>query len=66
MGIGPDVMKEGDIIAILFSGRVPYPLKAVDRGCRLVGKSYISQLMNGEAILTWKDRGSKRKAFDLV
>ncbi|KAF2844336.1 hypothetical protein T440DRAFT_473471 [Plenodomus tracheiphilus IPT5] len=65
MGIGPDAMKEGDTIAILFGGRVPYLLKAVSRRYKVVGECYISELMDGEAILTWKDQGSRRKVFDL-
>lgn len=66
MGVGPDAIREGDIIVILFGGRVPYLLRAVDQGYRLVGECYISEVMEGEAILTWRDQGSKRKVFDLV
>jgi hypothetical protein len=66
MGIGPDAMKEGDIIAILFGGSVPYVVRTVDQNHKLVGECYVVGLMNGEAMSTWKDEGSKRKVFDLL
>ncbi|EAT90238.2 hypothetical protein SNOG_02026 [Parastagonospora nodorum SN15] len=66
MGVGPDGMKEGDAIGILFGGRVPYVLRPVDNGFRFVGECYVSGLMNGEAVQTWKDEGSKKHVFELV
>jgi hypothetical protein len=66
MGIGPDAMKEGDTIAILFGGSVPYVVRTVDQNHKLVGECYVVGLMSGEAVLTWKDEGSKRKVFDLL
>jgi len=66
MGIGPDAMKEGDTIAILFGGSVPYVVRTVDQNHKLVGECYVVGSMSGEAVLTWKDEGSKRKVFDLL
>ncbi|KAH3954369.1 hypothetical protein HBI56_046650 [Parastagonospora nodorum] len=66
MGVGPDGMNEGDVIGILFGGRVPYVLRPVDDGFRFVGECYVSGLMNGEAVQTWKDEGSKKHVFELV
>jgi hypothetical protein len=66
MGVGPDAMKEGDIIGILFGGRVPYVLRPVDDGFRFLGECYVSGLMNGEAVETWKEEGSKKYIFELV
>ena len=66
MGIGPDAMKEGDIIAILFGGSVPYVVRTMDQNHKLVGECYVVGLINGEAMSTWKDEGSKRKVFDLL
>jgi len=65
MGVGPDGMKEGDIIGILFGGRVPYVLRPVGDGFRFVGECYVSGLMNGEAVQTWK-KGSKKYIFELL
>jgi hypothetical protein len=66
MGIGPDAMNEGDIIGVLFGGRVPYLLRAVDTGFKFVGECYVPGLMNGEAVQAWRDEGSKRSIFELV
>jgi hypothetical protein len=66
MGIGPDTMNAGDIIGVLFGGRVPYLLRAVDTGFEFIGECYVPGLMNGEAVQTWKDEGSKRSFFELV
>ena len=66
MGIGPDAMKEGDIIAILFGGSVPYVVRTVGQNHKLVGECYVVGLMNEEAMSTWRDEGSKRKIFDLL
>ncbi|KAF2124673.1 hypothetical protein P153DRAFT_325963 [Dothidotthia symphoricarpi CBS 119687] len=66
MGIGPDAMKQGDVIVVLFGGRVPYLLRALDTGYRFLGECYVPGLMDGEAVRTWKDEGSKRVFFELV
>jgi hypothetical protein len=66
MGIGPDVMNEGDIIVILFGGRVPYILRPVDNGFKFIGECYVPGLMNSEAVQTWRDEGSKKGIFELV
>ncbi|KAG9187586.1 hypothetical protein G6011_05457 [Alternaria panax] len=66
MGIGPDAMKEGDVVAILIGGRVPYVVQPVGRGHMLVGECYVAGLMDGEELSKWKDEGGKRKVFNLV
>jgi hypothetical protein len=66
MGIGPNTMKEGDVIVILFGGRVPYLLRVVDTGYKFLGECYVLGLMDGEAVRIWKDQGSKRSSFELV
>jgi hypothetical protein len=65
MGIGPDAMHEGDMIAILFGGKVPYLVRAVNSGYRFVGECYVPGLMDGEAVQAWKDEGSRRRVFEL-
>jgi hypothetical protein len=66
VGIGPDAMKEGDIVAILFGERVPYVLRSVQTGYRFIGECYVPGLMDGEAVSKWKEGGSKRIVFQLV
>jgi len=66
IGIGPDTMNEGDVITILFGGRVPYLLQPVGASYKFLGECYVPGLMGGEAVQRWKDEGSKRNFFDLV
>ncbi|RYP64543.1 hypothetical protein DL769_006620 [Monosporascus sp. CRB-8-3] len=56
LGIGPAGTREGDEIAVMFGGGVPYVLRKRegDVGYLFVGESYIHGLMNGEAIGAWK------------
>ncbi|KAF2147455.1 uncharacterized protein K452DRAFT_331025 [Aplosporella prunicola CBS 121167] len=50
MGVGPKHMREGDIVAILLGGRVPYLLRP--RGGRfvLIGECMVAGVMSGEVI----------------
>ncbi|KAI8939245.1 hypothetical protein NX059_005071 [Plenodomus lindquistii] len=66
MGIGPNTMKEGDILVILFGGRVPYLLRASNDAYRFLGECYVPGMMNGEEVQKWRDDGSKRTFFELV
>jgi hypothetical protein len=66
IGIGPDTMKDGDVIVILFGGKVPYLVRPVDTGYKFLGECYVPGLMDGEAIEPWKQQGSKRETFELV
>jgi hypothetical protein len=59
-------MNAGYVIAILFGGRVPYVLRAVGDSYRFLGDCYVPDLMNSEAVNTWKGAGSKTALFDLV
>lgn len=61
LGIGPDTVREGDVVAVLSGGEVPFILRptnnrasAVDGIDRylLVGECFIEGLMNGEAVHT--------------
>ncbi|KAF3053389.1 hypothetical protein E8E11_011834 [Didymella keratinophila] len=66
MGIGPDVMRQGDIVVVLFGGKVPYLLRPVASGYKFLGECYVPDLMSGEAVQAWKQEGSKRKFFELL
>jgi len=54
MGIGPADSARGDAVAVIFGGAVPYVIRenrsSPGRSWAFVGESYISGLMNGEAI----------------
>lgn len=48
VGLGPDLIQEGDIVAILYGGRVPYILRPEGDHYLLVGEAYVYGIMNGE------------------
>lgn len=61
IGVGPEFMKEGDLIVILFGGQVPYIVREVEGKHRLIGECYIDGIMQGEAV-TGADDGEWRRA----
>lgn len=52
--LGPDVMQEGDVVAVLFGGRTPFLLRRREDedggGWTLVGECYVHGMMAGEAL----------------
>ncbi|KAF2833464.1 hypothetical protein CC86DRAFT_389698 [Ophiobolus disseminans] len=67
IGIGPHAMKEGDIVVILFGGRVPYILRPIGMSYKYIGECYVPGLMNGEAVTNQgDDNARKRTFFELV
>lgn len=51
-GLGPDVLRPGDVCCILYGARVPYVLRPshTKAGHRLLGECYIYGMMHGEAM----------------
>ena len=50
IGMGPLVMKETDIIAILFGGPMPYVLRHTPKGYMFLGKCYVHGITYGEQV----------------
>lgn len=48
--LGPKVLEAGDIICVLFGGKMPFCLRPWGHQYLLVGECYVHGLMNGEAI----------------
>jgi hypothetical protein len=70
MGIGPAAMQAGDLICVLFGGRVPFivrpKLPEEERGqYELIGECYIHGLMEGQAFRVQDTIGPGAKWFDL-
>jgi hypothetical protein len=65
MGIGPDTMKEGDIVTILFGGKVPYVLRPSGSRYRFIGECYVPALMGGEIVQRWRAGSRKQAIFEL-
>ncbi|KAK5690904.1 hypothetical protein LTR97_012067 [Elasticomyces elasticus] len=45
----PEATIEGDLIVILRGGRLPFVVRPVEHGHRLIGPAYVHGIMNGEA-----------------
>jgi hypothetical protein len=66
LGLGPGVVKEGDIVAVLFGGNVSYVLRPVsDNHYRIVGEYYFHSIMEGQAVEEWKRSGEPAKEFHI-
>ena len=50
IGLGPRSMRQGDLVCILYGGRVPFILRKEGNHYRLVGESYVHGIMEGEAV----------------
>ncbi|OLN96739.1 Heterokaryon incompatibility protein 6, OR allele 4 [Colletotrichum chlorophyti] len=50
IGLGPDTMRKGDVIAILSGGDVPFVLRPTQDGHTLVGECYVEGIMYGEIL----------------
>ena len=50
IGLGPDYLEIGDIICVLFGGRVPYILRPEKDYFLLVAECYVQGVMGGEAV----------------
>ncbi|KAH8769679.1 heterokaryon incompatibility protein-domain-containing protein [Hyaloscypha sp. PMI_1271] len=53
LGLGPALLREGDLCCILFGARVPFILRRVRDNYQLVGESYVHGIMKGEAVVDW-------------
>jgi Heterokaryon incompatibility protein (HET) len=65
MGVGPETMKQGDIIAVLFGGRVPFVLRPVNGHYRFLGDGFVDGIMTGEATRKWKTTTASSTFFDI-
>ncbi|GFP51981.1 heterokaryon incompatibility protein 6, OR allele [Trichoderma asperellum] len=67
LGIAPAGTREGDEIAVIFGGEVPYVLRRLDgdTSYHFIGESYVYGLMGGEIIATWKRGELTEEVFEL-
>lgn len=63
LGVGPDVLRVGDVIVYLFSATVPFILRPMESLCRLVGACYIYDFTQCEDIGSWSKSGGNTEAF---
>lgn len=49
--LGPNIIQKGDIVCVLFGGKMPFCLRPLENGSyHLVGECYVHGLMEGQAI----------------
>ncbi|ETS83914.1 hypothetical protein PFICI_05790 [Pestalotiopsis fici W106-1] len=67
VGVGPEFIKEGDSIVLLFGGQVPYIVRESEGKHRLIGECYIDGVMRGEVITGRNDGewGQSKERFTL-
>ena len=64
--LGPGVMEVGDIICVLFGGKLPFCLRPRGEYYLLVGECYVYGLMEGEAIRMADQQELSEKVFEIV
>ena len=64
-GSASDLIKTGDIVAILFGSRIPFVSRRHGSGYRLVSPCYLPGFMDGGAIDMWKKGELKEEEFEV-
>jgi len=65
VGLAPEDVKEGDVICILFGGKVPYALRPRDGHYLFLGECYVHGIMDGEAMDMLTDGRIQETTFDI-
>ena len=66
LGLGPEALREGDLVCILSGGPVPYILRKRENHYYLVGESYVYSMMGHEAVQQWQEGKLLLKDFELI
>jgi hypothetical protein len=64
--LGPKVMKVGDVVCVLFGGKMPFCLRPWGRHYLLVGECYVHGLMDGEAMGMLERKELAEEVFDVI
>ena len=64
--LGPKVIREGDVVCVLFGGKMPFVLRPWGCYFLLVGECYVHGLMKGEAIDLLDRKDLTQVEFNLV
>jgi hypothetical protein len=64
--LGPKVLEVGDVVCVLFGGKMPFCLRPWGRHYLLVGECYVHGMMGGEAMEMLKGGKIKEEKFNVV
>lgn len=64
--LGPKVMEKGDIICVLFGGKMPFCLRPWRNQYLFVGECYVHGLMDGEAMEMMRQGHLSEETFEIV
>jgi hypothetical protein len=59
LGVGPLGAKTGDVVVVLFGADVPFVLRPVSAGYKLLGECYVHSIMHGEVLSVLREFGTK-------
>ncbi|USW57973.1 Putative heterokaryon incompatibility [Septoria linicola] len=62
IGIGPRSLQPGDMIVILFGGKVPFCLREAQNDYLFLGQAYVKDIMGGEAV----SKDTVPRTFDVI
>jgi len=65
-GVGPDCMREGDVVVALIGGSTPYVLRPTPKGYLCLGVGYIYGLMDGKYFKNLIENGAEKEQFTLI
>lgn len=65
-GVGPDCVREGDMVMALIGGSSPYALRPTPEGYLCLGIAYIDGLMDGTYFKNLLESGVEREQFTLI
>jgi hypothetical protein len=63
IGLGPCILKPGDLVSIFYGSGVPHILRSVGEVFQYLGECYLHDVMNGESL---KDSHKIRRNFRIV
>ena len=64
--MGPKVLEVGDIVCVLFGGKMPFCLRPWGGHNLLVGECYVHGLMDGKAMEMLKRGEVAEEVFDVI
>jgi hypothetical protein len=67
-GIGPRILKKGDLCSVLFGSEIPFTLRQTGEksSYKLLGEAYVEGVMHGEVVRDWQGGLLERKDIILV